>query len=187
MKWQLNASPDHIFPHHDAPHVSHWIMFSEEVCERVFWLLWVPFSRIWIVSFHFNIHFFLQFWNHFSIPSSITTLYLSHTPLLLPPTTFWGLCYTPNGRNSWKVEVHDWGFLIPISLPQLGNSRGKGNPWGLWVRVLEGKGRGSRSVTPDPSLYPWLFSVSTRCSPGGWGWGSHWTGKLSNILKTCHG
>ena len=56
-------------------------------------------------------------------------------------------------------------------------SRGKGNPWGLWVRVLEGKGRGSRSVTPDPSLYPWLFLVSSRCSPVGWGWGSHWTGE----------
>ena len=98
-------------------------MWATESCflrmfVRVFWLLWVPFSRIWIVSFHFNIHFFLQFWNHFSIPSSITTLHLSHAPLSLPSTTFWGLCYTPNGRNAWKVEVHDWGLLIPISLPQ---------------------------------------------------------------------
>ena len=62
-------------------------------------------------------------------------------------------------------------------ISEVGNSRGKGNPWGLWVRVLEGKGRGSRSVTPDPSLYPWLFLVSSRCSPVGWGWGSHWTGE----------
>ena len=36
----------------------------------------------------------------------------------------------------------------------LGNRRGKSNPQGLWVRVLEGKGRDSRSVTSDPSLYP---------------------------------
>ena len=41
-----------------------------------------------------------------------------------------------------------------LHLTQLGNSMGKGNPQGLWVGVLEGKGKGSRSMTPDPSLYP---------------------------------
>ena len=82
---------------------------------------------------------------------------------------------TNNDRPWTKMATNGHNDHKPP--PSLGNSRGKSNPWGLWVRVLEGKGRGSRSVTPNPSLYPWLFLVSIIRSPVGWGWGSHWTGE----------
>ena len=40
--------------------------------------------------------------------------------------------------------------LLPY-YPQVGMSRGRGNPWGLGVRVCKGRGGGLDFHTPDPS------------------------------------
>ena len=44
--------------------------------------------------------------------------------------------------------------MCPFS--HLGNSKGQGNPCGLWVRVLRGTGAGCQFHTPGPVCYnPW--------------------------------
>ena len=46
------------------------------------------------------------------------------------------------------------GSLGRFEQSWLGMSRGRGNPWGLGVRVYKGKGEGLDFQTPDPSRHP---------------------------------
>ena len=107
-----------------------------------------------------------------NIPEALQA-FPSHPNLCQPPQTHITLVSYPN-TPGFPCHVYlvygspTQAYPMPFSLPDpclafpnplwilLGNSKGRGNPWGLGVRVPRGRGGGCQLLTPQPLCQnPW--------------------------------
>ena len=79
-------------------------------------LVLIPFGVIWIITFCFSAHSFLQFQDHFLIPTFITIFYMNHTPLSLSVTHVLDVYVASQmqgiHRKCWS---YDWKLLVSMS------------------------------------------------------------------------